>query len=285
MELITNILIEYLKHNKRIVVPKLGTFIVKQPLGVIRFTDLIRTDDGVLRSLIMAYGVNVIEADVMIDRYVFEIHHSINQSGVYAIDNFGEFLRGENNNTIFRHIQEPKVIGGKIKPPVERFEEEKQRMLRMLGREENSAPKEPSERREPPRAKRKKSNNESGSIVKPDSYLRGLKYDKNSGKRRGDDGKTNRRGKGKGIAAMILILLLLVIGICWYIWSGRVDIFANDSHSNSHSRDISTTTIVRDTSVANSVDSMVMEQRDSLLDATNEKKQEIISSKNSYLNP
>jgi hypothetical protein len=28
-----------------------------------------------------------------------------------------------------------------------------------------------------------------------------------------------------------------------------------------------------------------MEQRDSLLDATKEKKQEIISSKNSYLNP
>ena len=49
MKLITNILIEYLKHNRRLVVPKLGAFIVKQPSGVIRFSELIRTDDGVLR--------------------------------------------------------------------------------------------------------------------------------------------------------------------------------------------------------------------------------------------
>ena len=53
MKLITNILSEYLKHNKRLVVPKLGAFIVKQPSGVIRFTELIRNDDGILRSLLM----------------------------------------------------------------------------------------------------------------------------------------------------------------------------------------------------------------------------------------
>ena len=62
MELLVNIIIEYLRHNKRLVVPKLGAFIVKQGGDNIVFSELMRTDDGVLRSLLMAYGMKELEA-------------------------------------------------------------------------------------------------------------------------------------------------------------------------------------------------------------------------------
>ena len=125
MELITNILIEYLKHNKRIVVPKLGAFIVKQPSGIIRFTDLIRNDDGVLRSLLIAYGISELEAIGKIDRFVFEIRHALSQGEKYNIADLGEFRTGENNTILFSHKSEPRVIGGSIKPPVEALNLEK----------------------------------------------------------------------------------------------------------------------------------------------------------------
>ena len=119
MELITNILIEYLKHNKRIVVPKLGAFIVKQQSGVVRFCDLMRNDDGVLRSLLVAYGMNELEANGKIDRFVFEIHHAIGQKRSFMLEGFGEFRAGDNNTITFIHSLEPREIGGNIKPPLE----------------------------------------------------------------------------------------------------------------------------------------------------------------------
>ena len=78
MKLLTNIIGEYLKHNKRLVVPKLGTFIVKAQGGAILFSDLMRNDDGVLRSLLMAYGMKELEANGLIDRLVFEVRHAAN---------------------------------------------------------------------------------------------------------------------------------------------------------------------------------------------------------------
>ena len=131
MKLITNILIEYLKHNRRLVVPKLGAFIVKQPDGTIIFSELMRNDDGVLRSLLVAYGCNELAANGIIDRFVFEVRHNISHGTSYAIPNLGEFVAGENNTIRFKHKREPKVFGGTIKPPVERFDDEKLKWQRI----------------------------------------------------------------------------------------------------------------------------------------------------------
>lgn len=132
VELITNILIEYLKYNKRIVVPKLGAFIVKQQSGVIIFSDLMRNDDGVLRSLLIAYGMKELEATGMLDRFVFDIHHAISRDQVFTIEGLGDFSKGENNTIIFKHKREPLVIGGNIKPPVEGLNIEKLKLQRII---------------------------------------------------------------------------------------------------------------------------------------------------------
>ena len=213
MELITNILIEYLKHNKRIIVPRLGAFIVKQPSGIIRFSDLMRNDDGVLRSLLMAYGVKELEANGMIDRFVFEIRHAIGRRENFIVKDLGEFSPGENNTIIFTHKHEPIIIGGNIKPPVEILNAEKQRLQKSVDtttRRDNS--RKTKGEIEPKRHKRKESEEDTLSLGKPDAYLRGLKYDKEKNKKRGEERTDSRRSGSRPSPILLTIVLLIVIG-------------------------------------------------------------------------
>ena len=215
MELITNILIEYLKHNKRIVVPKLGAFIVKQPSGIIRFTDLMRNDDGVLRSLLVAYGISELEAIGKIDRFVFEIRHAIGQDGKYTLPNFGEFCASENNTIAFTHISVPKIIGGNIKPPVEVLNAEKLK-LQLLA----NAMAQPTQAQKPKKmqkSKPKPAEENTLSLSKPDAYLRGLNYDDRK-KKRGDERTDKRRAPRRRSPLLPIFILILVAGGIYGLW-------------------------------------------------------------------
>ncbi|MBO7282099.1 MAG: hypothetical protein J6U73_01685 [Alistipes sp.] len=214
MELITNILIEYLKHNKRIVVPKLGAFIVKQPSGIIRFTDLIRNDDGVLRSLLIAYGISELEAIGKIDRYVFEIRHALSQGEKYTIANLGEFRSGENNTILFSHKSEPRVIGGSIKPPVEALNLEKLK-LGLLTNTISLSESEVKAQKAKPKPQAAETNTLSSN--KPDYYLRGLNYDDRK-KKRGEDRTDKRRAPRRGIPLLLLLIFIMIAGGLYGLW-------------------------------------------------------------------
>lgn len=224
VELITNILIEYLKHNKRIVVPKLGTFIVKQPSGIIRFSELMRNDDGVLKALLMAYGVQELEASGMISRFVFEIRHAITSGKSFTVDRLGEFIPGENNTITFRYQHEPVVFGGNIKPPVITLDIEKERLQREQGRrtvapqpEESSSTDEQRSRRNKRRGRRGSVDQTTVSSGRPEAYLRGLKYDKEK-KKRGDDRTDGRRQRGLHPLFIIMLIMLATGGAMWLLW-------------------------------------------------------------------
>ena len=224
MELITNILIEYLKHNKRIVVPKLGAFIVKQPSGIIRFSELMRNDDGVLKALLMAYGVQELEASGMISRFVFEIRHAITSGKSFTVDRLGEFIPGENNTITFRYQHEPVVFGGNIKPPVITLDIEKERLQREQGRrtvapqpEESSSTDEQRSRRNKRRGRRGNVDQTTVSSGRPEAYLRGLKYDKEK-KKRGDDRTDGRRQRGLHPLFIIMLIMLATGGAMWLLW-------------------------------------------------------------------
>ena len=205
MELITNIIIEYLKHNKRLCVPKLGTFIVKQSSGAIIFSDLMRNDDGVLRSLLLAYGVKELEANGMIDRFVFEIRHAINTQGKITIEHLGEFSANINNTITFSQPQRQQKFGGNIKPPVEILEQQKKRH----GYRPAPATKaEPEVKRHTKSRRAELSESDNVTLGKPDAYLRGLKYDNNKNKKREESSSSNRR---VGINQWIIVLLCLII--------------------------------------------------------------------------
>ncbi len=49
-------LTQYLESHKRLVVPQLGAFIVKEPERSIVFSELLKRDDGVLRGLLRPGG-------------------------------------------------------------------------------------------------------------------------------------------------------------------------------------------------------------------------------------
>lgn len=220
MEIITNIIVEYLKHNKRLCVPKLGTFIVKQSSGSIVFSDLMRGDDGVLRSLLMAAGMRELEANGAIDRFVFEIRHAVSVEGSTKIEGLGEFSANINNTITFTPVSQTRVIGGNIKPPVEIIQR------RMPPRQEvkpapyaaRPAATKSATRNTKSTTRNTKSEEETLTLGKPDAYLRGLKYDSRKNKKREEMGHGKRtHGGGKGWI-IVLLLAIIIGGAAYILW-------------------------------------------------------------------
>lgn len=227
MKLLTNIIGEYLKHNKRLVVPKLGTFIVKAQGGAILFSDLMRNDDGVLRSLLMAYGMKELEANGLIDRLVFEVRHATSRGESYTIEGLGDFTQGPNNTLTFRQKREKVVIGGNIKPPVETLVDEQRKIERVRQRREaESAPvqrKKQKELKEQKRESRRQTKVEEDddiiSMTKPDSYLRGLKYDQKKNKKRDEDFMIPETQRHNGRNMLFMLVAAIIVGIAvWFVW-------------------------------------------------------------------
>ena len=101
--MIVKLVSEYLATHKRLVVPNLGTFIVKVPNESILFSNLIKTDDGVLRSLLVQNGVSELEAAGMVDRFVFEIQYRLQTNGSCRMGRFGELRSGANGTVTFAY--------------------------------------------------------------------------------------------------------------------------------------------------------------------------------------
>lgn len=79
---LTGIITNYLTQHRRLVVPQLGTFVVKVPEGGVVFSELLRRDDGILRGLLVQQGgMNDLEAAGAIDRFVFEVRHALEHEG------------------------------------------------------------------------------------------------------------------------------------------------------------------------------------------------------------
>lgn len=193
--------------------PKLGTFIVKQPSGVIIFSELMRNDDGVLRSLLMAYGAKELEATGMIDRFVFEIRHAITTNGKYRVDGFGDFSADSNNTISFTYAHKQQIFGGNIKPPISILE---QRKSETLGTNTTI----PTPRHTPHATRRVvtgSTTEENTSLIKPDNYLRGLKYD-NHKKKRDDSGRVTSRANRGRTWLMTLFVIAIVAGVGALLW-------------------------------------------------------------------
>lgn len=101
-------IIAYLATHKRLVIPQLGAFLVKEPGREVVFSELIRRDDGVLRALLEAEGLTSIAATGEIDRLVFEVRHGIKERGEYLLEGLGRFRAGANATMMF--VYEPAPI-------------------------------------------------------------------------------------------------------------------------------------------------------------------------------
>lgn len=101
---LVRVLSNYLQTNKRLVIPQLGTFLVKEPSRDILFSELIRRDDGILRGLLVAEGMSELAAQGEIDRFVFEVRHAIEEGRSYIMEGFGQLSPGANATIQFRRI-------------------------------------------------------------------------------------------------------------------------------------------------------------------------------------
>ena len=94
---------QYLAAHKRLVVPQLGAFIVKEPERSVVFSELLKRDDGVLRGLLRDGGTSDLEAAGEIDRFVFEVRHAVERGQEYPLEGFGVMKPGPNGTIAFTH--------------------------------------------------------------------------------------------------------------------------------------------------------------------------------------
>ena len=110
--MLTGIITNYLTQHRRLVVPQLGTFIVKVPEGGVVFSELLRRDDGILRGLLVQQGgMNDLEAAGAIDRFVFEVRHALEHEGAYAIEGFGRLTLSPGGAIVFQAAPATSVAG------------------------------------------------------------------------------------------------------------------------------------------------------------------------------
>lgn len=122
--MIDSIIVKYLQENRRLVIPKLGAFIVKDDNQTVIFSELLRSDDGVLRGLIKQHGVGDIEAAGVIDRFVFEVRHTLDRNMPYKIGSWGTLRRDERGKIVFMSFrsQPQQPVQGQAPRPVHKIE-------------------------------------------------------------------------------------------------------------------------------------------------------------------
>lgn len=95
--MINKIIAEYLRTNKRLVVPHFGAFIRKENSEAIVFVPFLKKDDCVLQQLLVSeYGMDSADAQAVIDEYIAEIKESIAARGAYVIEGVGRLMTDSN---------------------------------------------------------------------------------------------------------------------------------------------------------------------------------------------
>lgn len=114
---LSQIISQYLRSQKRLVVPQMGAFIVKDPDRSVVFSEFLKRDDGVLRGLLRQNGVGDLEAAGEIDRFVFEVRHALQQGAEFPLEGLGVMKPGPNGTIAFVH--DPHVVASvyRAQPP------------------------------------------------------------------------------------------------------------------------------------------------------------------------
>ena len=103
--MLIRIIEHYLESHKRLIIPQLGAFLVKEEPRVVVFSELLRRDDGVLRGLLVAEGMSEVAARGEVDRLVYEVRHAIEHGERYYLSDFGEFYPGKQGTILFEYHQ------------------------------------------------------------------------------------------------------------------------------------------------------------------------------------
>lgn len=97
---IADLVFETLKESRRITVPSFGTFIRKEN-GETVFSQLLSTDDGVLRRMLNQRIGNALAADAALDRFLFEVNNTIDAEGYCLLGGYGRLAKNPNGSISF----------------------------------------------------------------------------------------------------------------------------------------------------------------------------------------
>lgn len=229
--MIVELISKYLENNKRLVVPNLGTFIVKEAGRVVLFSNLIKGDDGVLRSLLVEAGVSEMETAAALDRFVFEVNFRLESTGECLLDGFGVLKSGVNGTVSFAYKPAAKgeVLDGNVAPrevqsvaqPKAKVEEKPtENIVESLPDNEDVeidvVPRQkPAPRRE---VEVKRPQQREERRPRPhNNYAEGLRYGKSRKVVTGREGATSRKSsKSDLIMKVAIVAALLAIGALVY---------------------------------------------------------------------
>ena len=229
--MIVELISKYLESNKRLVVPNLGAFIVKEAGRVVLFSNLIKGDDGVLRSLLVEAGVSELETAAALDRFVFEVNFRLESTGECLLDGFGVLKSGVNGTVsfVYQPAAKGEVLDGNVapredntvaQPKVKVVEKPAEKVVESLPDSEDVqidvVPRQkPTPRREV-EVKRPQQREERRQRPQED-YTKGLRYGKGRKVVTGREGATSRKSsKSDLIMKIAIIAALLAIGALVY---------------------------------------------------------------------
>ena len=229
--MIVELISKYLENNKRLVVPNLGAFIVKEAGRVVLFSNLIKGDDGVLRSLLVEAGVSEMETAAALDRFVFEVNFRLESTGECLLDGFGVLKSGVNGTVSFAYKPAAKgeVLDGNVAPrevqtaaqPKAKVEEKPtENIVESLPDNEDveidvvprqkPAPRREVEVKRPQQREERRPRSQS-------NYTEGLRYGKGRKIVTGREGATSRKSsKSDLIMKVAIVAALLAIGALVY---------------------------------------------------------------------
>ncbi|MBR2858718.1 MAG: hypothetical protein IKB90_01315 [Alistipes sp.] len=191
MNIVEEVIVEYLRSNRRLVIPNFGAFMAKES-GERIFSGLLRTDDGVLSSLLKARGLNEMEAAITIDRFIFEVRHELEQYGYCRLGEVGT-LRIE-----------PETKALRLYPPVHGE----------LPKQTPYVPKQVSETE----SGKRKTENEKSEFEDESKSVGGEKETPNASNAPNAPKKPRKKVDFVMVVAVIILLVaLLGIGYGWYV--------------------------------------------------------------------
>ena len=210
---ISNVIYKYLQHNRRLVIPNLGAFMVKAS-GEIIFSELLKGDDSVFRTLLTAEGLSEFEIAAVTDRFVFEVRHAIGNQGCYILGDWGALVKGADGSLLFekRNAEDIKVE----QKSISKIEEPLARPEVKVEVKENVAPQPtPQPKPAPPKEEPKVKTEHKAVPQKP--HAEPAKPRVVSAQRRPI--AQQKRGADRFIvlAAIVLILALAAIGYGYYV--------------------------------------------------------------------
>lgn len=229
--MLVEVISKYLLTNKRLVVPNLGTFIVKTAGESVLFSNLMKGDDGVLRHLLVEQGISELEAAGLIDRFVFEVNYRLQNGGVCLISGFGRLVAGANGSVMFEYnaaaqgenlegdmparkaAEKSAAVKPVVETKVETKVEEKVEERPQPVEQEVVKPVVEEQKRE----LKPKDTAEAARKVRPEKYTKGLRYGKGNKIVTGRESATSRRSnKGDLIIKIAIFVALLAIAALLY---------------------------------------------------------------------